>query len=157
MIHHSLLFSFFPSIWKHKGPQEPQRHLIYWSAYIHAIMTNCWSTDKLKLAPKVFPRKAFKDLQLKSDSFSMQGPVRFLMHGYCLARRAPQCPRTDLNKRSFPRPKTTTAWKLIPHTSKISKNWNPPWCVTLHRFFKNWFLLMQKQLYNNRIQTHFTY
>ena len=25
-----------------------------------------------------------------------------------------QCPRTDLNKRSLPRPKTTTAWKLIP-------------------------------------------
>ena len=31
----------------------------------------------------------------------------------------------DLNKRFLPRPKTTTAWKLIPHRSKISKNWNP--------------------------------
>ena len=37
-----------------------------------------------------------------------------------------QCPRTDLNKSFLPRPKTTTAWKLIPHSSKISKNWNPP-------------------------------
>ena len=36
----------------------------------------------------------------------------------------PQCPRTDLNKRFLPRPKTTTALKLIPHRSKISKNWN---------------------------------
>ena len=38
----------------------------------------------------------------------------------------PQGPGTDLNKRSLPRPKTITAWKLIPHRSKISKNWNPP-------------------------------
>ena len=35
-----------------------------------------------------------------------------------------QCPRTDLKKRFLPRPKTITAWKLIPHRSKISKNWN---------------------------------
>ena len=67
-----------------------------------------------------------------------------------------QCPRTDLDKRSLPRPKTTTAWKLTPHSSKISKNWNPPhWDPHRlhHRFFKNWFLLIQKQLCN--IQTHF--
>ena len=37
-----------------------------------------------------------------------------------------QCPRTDLNKRFLPRPKTNTAWKLIPHRSKISKNWIAP-------------------------------
>ena len=37
-----------------------------------------------------------------------------------------QCPRTDINKRSLPRPTTTTAWKLIPHRSSISKNWNTP-------------------------------
>ena len=54
-----------------------------------------------------------------------------------------QRPRTDLNKRSLPRPKTTTAWKLIPHRSKISKNRNPPRWVPLYRFFKNWFLLMR--------------
>ena len=65
-----------------------------------------------------------------------------------------QCPRTNLNKRSLTRPKTTTAWKLIPHRSKISKNWNPPWWVPLHIFFKNLFSLMPKQLYNNYIQTH---
>ena len=35
-------------------------------------------------------------------------------------------PRMDLNKRFLPRPNNTTAWKLIPHRSKISKNWNPP-------------------------------
>ena len=67
-----------------------------------------------------------------------------------------QCPRTKINKRFLPRAKTTTAWKLIPHRSKISKNWNPPHWDPLHRFFKNWFLLVQKQLYNNYIQTHFT-
>ena len=59
-----------------------------------------------------------------------------------------QCPRTNLNKRSLTRPKTTTAWKLIPHRSKISKNRNPPRWFPLHRFFKYWFLLMRKQLYN---------
>ena len=67
-----------------------------------------------------------------------------------------QCPRTGLNKRFLPKPKTTIAWKLIPHRSKISNNWNPPHWVPLHRFFKNWFLLIQKQLYSNYIQTHFT-
>ena len=34
----------------------------------------------------------------------------------------PQRPRIDLNKRFLPRPNTTTAWKLIPHRSNISKN-----------------------------------
>ena len=43
-----------------------------------------------------------------------------------------QCPRTNLNKRFLPRPKTITAWKLIPHRSKISKNWNPPHWVPPH-------------------------
>ena len=62
----------------------------------------------------------------------------------------------DLNKRSLPRPKTTTAWKIIPHRSKIGKNWNNSQWVPLHWFFKNWFLLMWKQLYNNYIQTHLT-
>ena len=33
-----------------------------------------------------------------------------------------QRPRMDLNKKSLPRPKTTTAWKPIPHRSNISKN-----------------------------------
>ena len=70
--------------------------------------------------------------------------------------RLTQCPRTDLNKRFLPRPKTTTAWNIILHRSKISKDWNPPHWVPLHRFFKNWFLLIQKQLYSNYIQTHFT-
>ena len=54
-----------------------------------------------------------------------------------------QCLRTDLNKSFLPRSKTITAWKLIPHRSKISKNWNPPWWVPLHRFFKNWFSLIK--------------
>ena len=58
-----------------------------------------------------------------------------------------QCPRTDLNKRFLPRPKTTTTWKLIPHRPKFSKNWNPPRWVPLHTFFKNWYLLIQKQLH----------
>ena len=49
----------------------------------------------------------------------------------------PQRPRTDLNERSLPRPKTTAAWKLMPHRSKISKNWNPPQWVPIYRFFKN--------------------
>ena len=36
-----------------------------------------------------------------------------------------QCPTMKLNKRSLPKPTTTTRWKLIPHRSKISMNWNP--------------------------------
>ena len=60
----------------------------------------------------------------------------------------PQCPRTDWKKTFLSSTKTITAWKLIPHRSKISENWNPPHCVPLHRFYKNWFLLIQKQLYS---------
>ena len=78
--------------------------------------------------------------------------LRYRISPSCKAQR----PRTDLNKRSLPRPKTTTAWKLTPHRSKISKNWNPPHWVHLHKLFKNWFLLIWKQLYSNYIQTHFT-
>ena len=63
---------------------------------------------------------------------------------------------SDLSKSFLPRPKTTTAWELIPHRSKISKNWIPPQWVPLHWFFENWFLLIQKHLYSNYIQTHFT-
>ena len=69
----------------------------------------------------------------------------------------PQCPRRGLSKRFLPRAKITTVWKPIPHRSKISKNWNPPDWVSHYRFFKNWFLLIQKQLYSNYIQNHFTY
>ena len=36
-----------------------------------------------------------------------------------------QRPRIDLNNRFLPRPNTTTAWKLLPHRSYISKNYNP--------------------------------
>ena len=42
----------------------------------------------------------------------------------------PQCPRRGLSKRFLPRAKITTVWKPIPHRSKISKNWNPPVCVS---------------------------
>ena len=63
------------------------------------------------------------------------------MHVFCiehtLITRKSQCPRLDLKKRFLPRPNTTTAWKFIPHRSKISKNWNPPLWVPLHRFYKN--------------------
>ena len=63
-----------------------------------------------------------------------------------------QCLRTALDKRFLSRlsQRLKLGLKLarieIPHT-----RWVP-----LHRFFKNWFLLIQKQLYNNNIQAHFT-
>ena len=47
-----------------------------------------------------------------------------------------QCSRADLNKSFLHRPKTTTAWKLTPVRSKISKNWKPPHSDPLHRFFQ---------------------
>ena len=62
---------------------------------------------------------------------------------------ASQCPRAYLNKKFLSRPKTTAAWTLVPHRSKISKNWNPLHWVPLHRFFKNLFLLIQKHFYSN--------
>ena len=56
-----------------------------------------------------------------------------------------------LNKRSSPRAKINTAWKIIPHSSKITKNRNPPHWVPLLTIFKNQFFLIQKQLYNEYI------
>ena len=51
----------------------------------------------------------------------------FIEYFICLqCNSATQCPRVDLNKRFLHRPKTITAWKLTPHRSKISKNWNLP-------------------------------
>ena len=63
-----------------------------------------------------------------------------------------QCPRTDLNKRSLPRPKTTIEWKLIPHRSKITMNWNPPHCIPINKIFKNGFLLIEKCLHTKELK-----
>ena len=53
-----------------------------------------------------------------------------------------QCPTMKLNKRSLPKPTTTTGWKLIPHRSKISMNWNPlHWDPIIKYFFKVFFRL----------------
>ena len=53
-----------------------------------------------------------------------------------------QCATTKLNKRSLPKPTTTTGWKLIPHRSKISMNWNPlHWDPIMKYFFKVFFRL----------------
>ena len=57
-------------------------------------------------------------------------------------RTRAQRPRMDLMKKSLPRPKTTTAWKLTPHRSKISKNWNPSHCRECVRI-----LYLQVQVY----------
>ena len=57
-----------------------------------------------------------------------------------------QRPKIDLNKRFLPGPNTTTAWKLIPHRSKNSKNWNSPWWDPLHRFFENSFTIITFKL-----------
>ena len=51
------------------------------------------------------------------DDHSFYGT--FHIHSSFIQRFA-QRPRTDLNKRSLPRPKTTTGWKLIPHRFIIS-------------------------------------
>ena len=123
------------------------------------------------LQSKLFVKEKLKCQWTRSDqnTFLWNAPFNFyfsvclpFLKGWASASFASlemdgsQCPRTDLNKRFLPRPKTITAWKLPLYRSKISKNWNPPRWVPLHRFFKNWFLLIQKQLYNNYIQTHFT-
>ena len=128
--------------------------------------TSTWLTDITKEQVWTLP-----DHRLEKDSLSHKAPNLdavlfhqfsdpffgwFHLHLLYFAFIYQLYAHSDLNKRFLPRAKTTTAWKLIPHRSKISKNWNPPHWVPLHRFFKNWFLLIQKQLYNNNIQAHFT-
>ena len=49
-----------------------------------------------------------------------------------------ECPRTDLNKMSLPRPN--------------QQEFKSPHWVPLDRFFKNWLLLIQKQFYSNYTQ-----
>ena len=62
----------------------------------------------------------FGDLQSRLISIGLQSLPARKRWSLCS-----QCPRADLNKKFLARPKTTAAWKLIPHRSKISKNWNP--------------------------------
>ena len=45
-----------------------------------------------------------------------------MLHWACITECTSQRPRIDLNKRFLPGQNTTTAWKLIPHRSNISKN-----------------------------------
>ena len=53
-----------------------------------------------------------------------------------------QRPTMKLNKRSLPKPTTTTGWKLIPHRSKLSMNWNPlHWDPIIKYVFKVFFRL----------------
>ena len=54
----------------------------------------------------------------KPEIQQLLGWVDFIKAG-CRSQR----PRIDLNKMFLPRPNTTTAWKLMPHRSKISKCW----------------------------------
>ena len=90
-----------------------------------------------------FPRKG-KKLQSKQFSYckcyilahTILDNFRLYSFVVILSLNA-QCSRTDLIKRSLPRPKTTTAWKSIPHRAKVSKNWTTPQWVPLHKFFKN--------------------
>ena len=123
----------------------------------------CWFLTQLTMAGTFFLQRNYCKFLYQGISFVLQNTVDdncnfslLFVRSLHSTHRVTQCPRTDLNKKSLPRLKTTTAWKLISHRSKISKNWNLPRWVPLHRFFKNWFLLMRKQLYNNYIQTHFT-
>ena len=133
--------------------------------YLHASAKVCWRllSDKECTADFIPVLKGAMPLQSRNmiswfhATFHTNRLKALLLWDWLTFNRSlAQCPRTDLNKRFLPTPKTTTAWKLIPHRSKFSKNWNLPRWVPLHRFFKNRFLLIQKQLYNNYIQTHFT-
>ena len=58
-----------------------------------------------------------------------------------MLRLSTQCARTDLNKRSLPKPTITAGWKHIPHRSKISMNWNPPRPGGSHYIFQIFFRL----------------
>ena len=113
------------------------------SVYVVSLTSNfsIWVRNNLLLAEKFMTSRNVCQIYVHKDQMRTK-------YFWC---HLTQCPRTDLNKISLPRTKTATIWKLIPHWSKISKNWNPPKWVPLNRFFKNWFLLM---LYNNYIQTH---
>ena len=81
---------------------------------------------------KIKKNKEFSHKECIENKFQLQNCNIFFLNDNLNWFLNPQCPRTDLNKRFLPRPKTNTAWKLIPHRSKISKNWNPP----LYRFYK---------------------
>ena len=64
----------------------------------------------------------------QDNQFENYSAIRIILTiGKSFAILCSQRFRIDLNKMPLLRPKTTTAWKLIPHRSNISKNWNPPW------------------------------
>ena len=67
-----------------------------------------------------------------------RGEVIYKNYQICVLLTLAQCATMKLNKRSLPKPTTTTGWKLIPHRSKISMNWNPlHWDPIIPYNFKN--------------------
>ena len=97
-----------------------------------------WNT---KLAKSKIPVRVVKNVISKWTK--MEFPrFRFLWFTEVGVVNPPQCPTMKLNKRSLPKPTTTTGWKLIPHRSKISMNWNPlHWDPIIKYFFKVFFRL----------------
>ena len=90
-------------------------------------MLHIWMPKKYSKAFLITKVDSLEKLMIASDwlvsAESHQGQILF---DFAISS---QRSRTDLNKRFLPRPNTITAWKLIPHRSKISKNWNPPCTV----------------------------
>ena len=80
---------------------------------------------KVRIFQKIFERwkLLFPKMNAKLYSEVHSGWILRTFFGkgiWCKARS--QRPRIDLNKKFLPRPNATTAWKLIPHRSNISKN-----------------------------------
>ena len=96
------------------------------------ILCHCCFTTK-KALKLTF---AFFQLQLM---LSKRSCIDNLIYPACPCAMA-QCPRMELNKRSLPKAMTTAGWKLIPHGSKISMNWNPPHWDPITKFSKKIFL-----------------
>ena len=61
-----------------------------------------------------------------------------------------QCPTMKLNKRSLPKPTTPTGWKLIPHRSKISMNWNLLHLDPIIKYFLKVFFLSNNFFFRNK-------
>ena len=61
--------------------------------------------------------------------------VHYYSGNQLFVKRPPQCPTMKLNKRSLPKPTTTTGWKLIPHSTVVGFCTDPAPLI-IYNFFR---------------------
>ena len=127
---------------------------IFWEAHkilqnLHLTFSLCSVSQKLAedfakfcglLRIYEFFKKGFK-IEVKKKYFSKKCAPKFLFFNEKNQKDSHSMARANLNKSKKVLTSTTTASKYIPMRPRICINWNPPFQISFHKIFKNYFLL----------------